>query len=108
MTPKQTSGGVRQDVRFGLGADSATYTRLVTFWAGLIFAPGLTDMAIDTPPHWLLGDLRPHNSSEHGPSVSMSIATGMPIAIMSAEHAQALGEKLIEAARIAKGLPVAD
>jgi hypothetical protein len=59
-------------------------------------------------PQWQLRDANPLHRKESGPSVSLSVAEGWPLAVISADHAEALGRQLIEAARIGKSLPPAE
>jgi hypothetical protein len=53
----------------------------------------------DVLPKWILGNCRPLHRKEIGPRVVLSIAAGMPTAMLTADHAEALGTELIEAAR---------
>jgi hypothetical protein len=62
----------------------------------------------EMPPQWGLRDANPMHRSEKGPGVALSIAEGWPTAVIPADHAEALGRQLIEAARIAKSLPPAE
>jgi hypothetical protein len=59
-------------------------------------------------PAWQLRDPQPHHRKKVGPQVSLSIAEGWPVAVMSANNAQALGEQLIRVAQLAKKLPPAE
>jgi hypothetical protein len=65
-------------------------------------------MAISTASHWFLQNMNiePQNTKKRGPAVSVIIApeTTSP-ATMTADHAQELGEALIEAAKIARRKP---
>ena len=65
-------------------------------------------MADDALPEWLLNDPQPHNLKDRGPVVSLPIAKGMPTAMLSASHAMSLGRQLLEAAQVARRLPVTD
>jgi hypothetical protein len=59
-------------------------------------------------PQWTLRDASPTHRAEHGPRVTLAVAEGWPAAVMTADHAEALGKQLIRAAEIARDLPPAE
>jgi len=58
------------------------------------------------PPRWKLLDPRPHNFRKSGARVSLQIAEGMPLALLSADHAAELGKQLTECAKLAPKMPL--
>jgi hypothetical protein len=60
------------------------------------------------PPVWRLRDCQPLNRKGESPSVVLPIAEGWPLAELRAEAADDLGQQLIVAAQLARGLPPAE
>jgi hypothetical protein len=60
------------------------------------------------PPNWILRDAQPINRREGGPTVVLLIAEGWPSALVSADQAEALGNRLIRAAQLAREIPPAE
>ena len=56
-------------------------------------------------PRWTLRDPQPIHRKGDGPRVALSVAEGSPTAVIAADDAEALGHQLIQAAKIARGLP---
>lgn len=59
-------------------------------------------------PAWKLRDCQPINRRKGGARVALPIAEGWPVAELTAAHAEALGEQLIGAAKIANKIPPAE
>jgi hypothetical protein len=67
----------------------------------------LLDSLHQSLPRWILRDCYPIHRNDIGPRVVLSIAVGMPTAMLTADHAEALGKQLIAAAQMAEKLPPA-
>ena len=53
-------------------------------------------------PLWTFDDPQPRHAKKEGPRVVLSVATGWPSAMLTAEHAERLGRELIGAAERAR------
>jgi predicted DNA-binding protein len=59
----------------------------------------------DEPPTYTLRDAQPRHHEGKGPIVTLHIADGWPVAVVTADHAERLGRQLIGAAQLARSLP---
>ena len=59
-------------------------------------------------PVWKLSECQPLNRKKYGPHVVIPIAEGWPSAGLPAAKAEALGERLIEAAKLARKMAPSD
>ena len=59
----------------------------------------------DMPPAWILGDCEPMHVKRMGPRVMLRIAVGLAPAMLTPDHAEALGKELIETAERARVMP---
>jgi len=59
-------------------------------------------------PQWILRDCQPQHRRLGKPHVVLPIAEGWPSAVLSADHAERLGEQLIGVAKLARKTPPAE